>query len=69
VHDREINAPARDWRLLPHHPTLRCLAYDTGQTILAISTPEIAPELTGHGLPLSKCEAYNRVYEQPCESH
>jgi putative transposase len=22
---------------------------------------EIAPELTGHGLPLSKCEAYNRV--------
>jgi hypothetical protein len=21
---------------------------------------EIAPELTGHGLPLSKCEAYNR---------
>lgn len=26
---------------------------------------EIAPELTGHGLPLSKCEAYNRVYEQP----
>jgi hypothetical protein len=25
---------------------------------------EIAPELTGHGLPLSKCEAYNRVYEQ-----
>ena len=30
---------------------------------------EIAPELTGHGLPLSKCEAYNRVYEQPSESH
>ena len=25
---------------------------------------EIAPELTGHGLPLSKCEAYNRVYDQ-----
>jgi hypothetical protein len=25
---------------------------------------EIAPEPTGHGLPLSKCEAYNRVYEQ-----
>jgi hypothetical protein len=22
---------------------------------------EIAPELTGHGLPLSKCEAYNAV--------
>ncbi len=30
---------------------------------------EIAPELTGHGLPLSKCEAYNRVYEQPYESN
>jgi hypothetical protein len=25
---------------------------------------EIAPELTGHGFPLSKCEAYNRVYDQ-----
>jgi predicted naringenin-chalcone synthase len=25
---------------------------------------EIAPELTGHGLPLSKCEAYDRVYDQ-----
>ena len=25
---------------------------------------EIAPELTGHGLPLSKCEGYNRVYDQ-----
>ena len=29
---------------------------------------EIAPELSGHGLPLSKCEAYNRVYDQPYES-
>jgi len=28
------------------------------------STLEIAPELTGHGLPLGKCEAYNRVYDQ-----
>ena len=26
---------------------------------------EIAPEPTGHGLPLGKCEAYNRVYDQP----
>ena len=25
---------------------------------------EIAPEPAGHGLPLSKCEASNRVYEQ-----
>jgi hypothetical protein len=29
------------------------------------TVPEIAPELTGHGLPLVKCEAYNRVYDQP----
>ena len=29
---------------------------------------EIAPELTGHGLPLSKCEAYNRVYDQRSRS-
>jgi hypothetical protein len=35
----------------------------------AEATSEIAPELTGHGLPLSKCEAYNRVYDQPSESH
>ena len=33
------------------------------------SSSEIAPELTGHGLPLSKCEAYNRVYDQPYESN
>ena len=29
---------------------------------------EIAPELTGHGLPLAKCEAYNRVYDQHVRS-
>jgi hypothetical protein len=29
---------------------------------------EIAPELPGHGLPLNKCEAYNRVYDQPYDS-
>jgi hypothetical protein len=32
--------------------------------LLLASCAEIAPELTGHGLPLSKCEAYNRVYDQ-----
>ena len=31
--------------------------------VTPIPRGEIAPELTGHGLPLSKCEAYNRVYE------
>jgi len=30
---------------------------------------EIAPELTGHGLPLIKCEAYNCVHDQLFESH
>ena len=34
------------------------------RAISAASIREIAPELTGHGLPLSKCEAYNRVYDQ-----
>ena len=29
---------------------------------------EIAPEPTGLGLPLDKCEAYNRVYDQPYEA-
>ncbi len=29
---------------------------------------EIAPEPTGHGLPLGKCEAYNRVYDESCGS-
>jgi hypothetical protein len=30
---------------------------------------EFAPELTGQGLPLSKCEAYNRVYDQHLGPH
>ena len=30
---------------------------------------EIAPESTGHGLPLSKCEAYDRVYDPSFGSH
>ena len=29
---------------------------------------EIAPELTGHGLPFIKCKAYNRVYDQSYRS-
>jgi hypothetical protein len=40
----------------------------SGQRRILRDRPEIAPELTGHGLPLSKCEAYNRIYEQPYES-
>jgi hypothetical protein len=35
----------------------------------AASSSEIAPKLTEHGLPLSKCEAYKRVYDQLSESH
>jgi len=29
---------------------------------------EIAPELTGQGLSLRKCEAYDRPYDQPLGS-
>src|SRR6516164_11238176 len=29
-----------------------------------LAESEIAPELTRHGLPLGKCEAYNRVCDQ-----
>ena len=36
--------------------------------VVEIYASEIAPELTGHGLPLSKCEAYNHVHDQPYES-
>lgn len=33
------------------------------------SPTEIAPEVTGHGLPPSKCEAYDRVYDEPFGLH
>ena len=36
--------------------------------VLGNNGTEIAPEPTGHGLPLSKCEAYNRVYDQRSRS-
>jgi hypothetical protein len=35
---------------------------DTGLGFIWRISVEIAPEPTGHGLPLSKCEAYNGVY-------
>src|SRR5215510_517339 len=38
-------------------------------TWVQMASPEIAPELTGHGLPLSKCEAYNRVYQKRGNYH
>jgi hypothetical protein len=44
------------------------VAGDTIQSNLPMRSDllsEIAPEVTGHGLPLSKCEAYKRVYDQP----
>ena len=38
----------------------------TNEKFVSNVTPRIPiPELAGHGLPLSKCEAYNRVFEQP----
>ena len=48
-----------------HHGDLvaQCeYAFDKIKRVLAAH--EIAPEPTGHGLPLGKCEAYNRVYDQ-----
>ena len=36
--------------------------------VMPAALGEIAPELTGHGLPLIKCEAYNRVYDQSYRS-
>ena len=39
-------------------------SYDRSTAIVSLPA-EIAPEMTGHGLPLNKCGAYNRVYEQP----
>src|SRR5262245_29730231 len=39
-------------------------AHSARRAPLGQQVREIAPELTGHGLPLSKCEAYNRVYDQ-----
>jgi hypothetical protein len=32
---------------------------------LVVAAAIAQPKLTGHGLPLNKCEAYNRVYDQP----
>jgi hypothetical protein len=52
------------------HPTLIVASARLAQALksLLVNAAEIAPETTGHGLPLSKCEAYNRVYDQPYES-
>ena len=67
-------------RISPETATLYALVAENGlentRVVLTGVTPggesksasEIAPETTGHGLPLSKCEAYNRVYDQPYES-
>jgi hypothetical protein len=60
-------AMKRPWSSVTRLPCLQ-MPVDTHLQQVAHSSPkaedEIAPELTGHGLPLSKCEAYNRVYDQ-----
>ena len=56
---RYIEGPA------PHPVAPLGCADDQSQTDRSVSPAEIAPEVTGHGLPLSKCEAYKRVYDQP----
>jgi hypothetical protein len=50
--------------------TANDLLQDCKDTLLERATfrREIAPETPGHGLPLGKCEAYNRVYDQCCGS-
>ena len=37
--------------------------------VTAENGSEIAPEVTGPGLALSKCEAYDRPYDQHLGSH
>ena len=54
-------------RLLGGHPRLQRNYYSPIFSTFFDRIGEIALELTGHGLPLSKCEAYNRVYDQPYE--
>ena len=51
-------------------PNLKvAMLFSFGYYYCAPSSPnEIAAEPTGHGPPLGKGEAYNRVYEQPCGS-
>ena len=49
---------------LPYGPNFPDLFRRAGDHVGGEQPTEIAPELTGHGLPLSKCEAYNRVYDQ-----
>jgi hypothetical protein len=58
-------SPARDLSSLANIYLKLCLICAQRYIVLL---SEIAPERTGHGLPLSKCEAYNRVYDQPYES-
>lgn len=53
-------APNHGWR---HRFTTELVNLDVPDTV-----PEVAPELTGPGLPLAKCEAYNRVYDQHARS-
>src|SRR5262249_3323766 len=49
--------PARRARVFMGWPSQLCFYSCKAQA------SDIAPEPAGHGLPLSKCEAYNRVYE------
>src|SRR5262245_62924613 len=52
--------PGRFTMLLSRHSRTACSSFK--------SVGEIAPKPTGHGLPLGKCEAYSRVYDQSCGS-
>src|SRR5215831_9091757 len=57
---RRLNPSATDRTLRVHRRI--------SHTAVIAARGEIAPEPTGHGLPLDKCEAYNRVDDQSCGS-
>ena len=41
-----------------------CKFVEAIQINVILALLEIAPEVTGQGVPLRKCEAYDRVYDQ-----
>ena len=63
----DIRHPACPSARAPAHPAYRRGGI-TARIRCRVGPGGTAPEPTGHGLPLGKCEAYNRVYDQSCGS-
>src|SRR5262249_54846001 len=55
-------------RSSPLNLTIHYITEISFAAMIASLASEIAPEPAGDGLPLRKCEAYNRVYEHSYES-